>query len=76
MKEIKYTISYCVFVGTFVIPFYYGSGKNFLLWIRVQWIRRSKLRIRILHSKLRDPDPLIYQRFKEFQKKENYCIIF
>jgi hypothetical protein len=26
MKEIKYTILYCVFVRTFVIPFYYGSG--------------------------------------------------
>jgi hypothetical protein len=26
MKEIKYTILYCVFVITFVIPFYYGSG--------------------------------------------------
>ncbi len=26
MKEIKYTILYCVFVGTFVIPFYYGAG--------------------------------------------------
>jgi hypothetical protein len=26
MKEIKYTISYCVFVRTFVIPYYYGSG--------------------------------------------------
>jgi hypothetical protein len=25
MKEIKYTI-FCVFVRTFVIPFYYGSG--------------------------------------------------
>jgi hypothetical protein len=25
MKEIKYTILYCVFVETFVIPFYYGS---------------------------------------------------
>jgi hypothetical protein len=26
MKEIKYTILFCVFVRTFVIPFYYGSG--------------------------------------------------
>jgi hypothetical protein len=26
MKEIKYTILYCVFVRTFVVPFYYGSG--------------------------------------------------
>ncbi len=26
MKEVKYTILYCVFVRTFVIPFYYGSG--------------------------------------------------
>jgi hypothetical protein len=26
MKEINYTILYCVFVRTFVIPFYYGSG--------------------------------------------------
>jgi hypothetical protein len=26
MKEIKYTILYCVFVRTFVLPFYYGSG--------------------------------------------------
>jgi hypothetical protein len=26
MKEIKYTILYYVFVRTFVIPFYYGSG--------------------------------------------------
>ncbi len=26
MKEINYTILYCVFVKTFVIPFYYGSG--------------------------------------------------
>jgi hypothetical protein len=26
MKEIKYTILYCAFVRTFVIPFYYGSG--------------------------------------------------
>jgi hypothetical protein len=26
MKEIKYTILYCVFVRTFVIPFYYSSG--------------------------------------------------
>jgi hypothetical protein len=26
MKEIKHTILYCVFVRTFVIPFYYGSG--------------------------------------------------
>jgi hypothetical protein len=25
MKEIKYTILYCVFVRTFVILFYYGS---------------------------------------------------
>jgi hypothetical protein len=38
MKEIKYTILYCVFVRTFVIPFYYSpgivinydSGSNFL----------------------------------------------
>jgi hypothetical protein len=38
MKEIKYTILYCVFVRTFVIPFYYcsgtvinyGSGSDFL----------------------------------------------
>jgi hypothetical protein len=28
MKEIKYTILYCVFVRTFVIPFYYGSGSG------------------------------------------------
>ncbi len=26
MKEIKYTILYCVFVRAVVIPFYYGSG--------------------------------------------------
>jgi hypothetical protein len=26
MKEIKYTILYCVFVRVVVIPFYYGSG--------------------------------------------------
>jgi hypothetical protein len=26
MKEIKYTILYCVFVRPFVMPFYYGSG--------------------------------------------------
>jgi hypothetical protein len=26
MKEIKFTILYCVFVRTFAIPFYYGSG--------------------------------------------------
>jgi hypothetical protein len=26
MKEIKYTILKCVFVRTFAIPFYYGSG--------------------------------------------------
>ncbi len=26
LKEIKYTILYCAFVGTFVIPFHYGSG--------------------------------------------------
>jgi hypothetical protein len=26
MKKIKYTILYCVFVRTFVILFYYGSG--------------------------------------------------
>jgi hypothetical protein len=26
MKEIEYTILYCVFVITFVILFYYGSG--------------------------------------------------
>ncbi len=26
MKEIKYTILYCVFVRTFVVPFYYGLG--------------------------------------------------
>jgi hypothetical protein len=26
MKEIKYTIVYCMFVKTFVIIFYYGSG--------------------------------------------------
>jgi hypothetical protein len=25
IKEIKYTILYCVFVRTFVVPFYYGS---------------------------------------------------
>ncbi len=38
MKVMKYTILYCVFVKTFVIPFYYGSetiinhgsGSNFL----------------------------------------------
>jgi hypothetical protein len=38
MKEIKYTILYCVFVRTLVIPFYhgsetvisYGSGSEFL----------------------------------------------
>jgi hypothetical protein len=27
MKEIKYIILYCVFVRTFVILFYYGSGR-------------------------------------------------
>ncbi len=26
MKEVKYTILYCVFVRTFVIPFYYSYG--------------------------------------------------
>jgi hypothetical protein len=26
MKEIKYTVLFCVFVRSFVIPFYYGSG--------------------------------------------------
>jgi hypothetical protein len=26
MKEIKYTILYCMFVRTFVIPFSYGAG--------------------------------------------------
>jgi hypothetical protein len=26
MKQIQYTILYCVFVRTFVIPFCYGSG--------------------------------------------------
>jgi hypothetical protein len=26
MNEIKYTILFCVFVRTFVVPFYYGSG--------------------------------------------------
>jgi hypothetical protein len=26
MKEIKHTVLYGVFVRTFVIPFYYGSG--------------------------------------------------
>jgi hypothetical protein len=30
MKKIKYTILYCVFVRSFVIPFYYGSGSDFL----------------------------------------------
>ncbi len=30
MKEVKYTILNCVFVRTFVITFYYGSGSNFL----------------------------------------------
>jgi hypothetical protein len=40
MKDVKYTILYCVFVRTFVIQFYYdtgtvinynsGSGSNFL----------------------------------------------
>ncbi len=28
MKEIKYTIFYCVCERTFVIPFYYGSGSG------------------------------------------------
>jgi hypothetical protein len=30
MKEIKFTILYCVFVRNFVIQFYYGSGSDFL----------------------------------------------
>jgi hypothetical protein len=30
MKEINYTILYCVFVRTFAIKFYYSYGSDFL----------------------------------------------
>ncbi len=37
MKEIKYTILYCVFVETFVIPFYYCSG-TVLSYFRLRFL--------------------------------------